>query len=237
MHRVEIEPRLAARLKAERGGKLHLHERLDGPRTAHVVIDLQNGFMEPGAPAEAPVAREIVPNVNAISEAVREAGGINIFVQFTTPPFEDWSSFYSRFPAEHRQAHREAFVADTHYWQLWSGLDIRDEDLIVEKGRFAAFIPGTSNLHDVLQSRGIDTLIITGTVTNVCCESTARDAMQLNYEVLFVSDGTAAFSDAEHNGTLNSLCALFADVMPTEDVVALPHGSNAAPTSVEALAT
>ena len=237
MHRIEIEPGLAARLKRERGGRLHLHERLDAARTAHVVIDLQNGFMEPGAPAEVATAREIVPNVNAISEAVRLAGGTNIFVSFTTPPPDAWSSFYSRFPPEHRQAHREAFVAGSHYWQLWPGLDVHDGDLMVEKGRFAAFIPGTSDLHEILQDRGIDTLIITGTVTNVCCESTARDAMQLNYEVIFVSDGTAAFSDAEHNGTLNSLCALFADVMSTEDVVALLGGSTTAPTPAEALAS
>jgi ureidoacrylate peracid hydrolase len=237
MHRIEIEPHLAARLKRERGGRLHILETLDAARTAHVVIDLQNGFMEPGAPAEVPIAREIVPNVNAISEAVRRAGGTNIFVRFTTPPLDAWSSFYSRFPAEARQAHREAFVADTHYWQLWPGLDIRADDLIVEKGRFAAFIPGTSNLHEVLQSRDIDTLIITGTVTNVCCESTARDAMQFNYNVIFVSDGTAAFSDAEHNGTLNSLCALFADVMSTEDVIALLRGSATMAAPAAALAT
>lgn len=239
MHRIEIEPGLAARLKRERGGKLHLHERLDGPRTAHVVIDLQNGFMEPGAPVEVPAAREIVPNVNAISDAVRRAGGTNVFVRFTTPPdaLTNWSSFYSRFPEDVRRAHQQAFAPGSHYWQLWPGLEVRNEDLIVEKGRFGAFIPGTSDLHDVLQARGIDTLIITGTVTNVCCESTARDAMQLNYEVLFVSDATAAFSDAEHNGTLNSLCALFADVISTEDVVALLAGAAAAARPVEALAT
>src|ERR1044072_8740069 len=165
MHRIEIDPDLAARLREERGGRLHLHERLDGARTAHVVIDLQNGFMEPGSPVEVPIAREVVPNVNAISEAVRAAGGVNVFVRFTTPPLEAWSSFYSRFPPEHRLAHREAFVAGSHYWQLWPGLGVRDEDLIVEKERFGALIPGTSDLHDVLQSRGIDTLIITGTVT------------------------------------------------------------------------
>ena len=74
-------------------------------------------------------------------------------------------------------------------------------------------------MHQILQDRGIDTLIVTGTVTNCCCESTARDAMQLNYKVIFVSDGNAALSDAEHNATLNNMCALFADVMSTEEVV------------------
>jgi ureidoacrylate peracid hydrolase len=238
MHKIEIDPGLAARLKQERGGRLHVLETLDSARTAHLVIDLQNGFMEPGAPVEVPTAREIVANVNTISEAVRRAGGTNIFVQFTTPAdaLEAWSSFYSRFPADARRAHQEAFAPGAHHWQLWPELEVRDGDLTLEKGRFAAFIPGTSSLHEVLQGRGIDTLIITGTVTNVCCESTARDAMQLNYKVIFVSDGTAAFSDAEHNATLNNLCALFADVMSTGDVVALLHSGVAAPVQLEAIA-
>jgi ureidoacrylate peracid hydrolase len=97
----------------------------------------------------------------------------------------------------------------------------------VSKGRFAAFIPGTCDLHQILQERGIDTLIITGTVTNCCCESTARDAMQLNYKVIFVSDGNAALSDAEHNATLNNMCALFADVMSTDEVVSALERSGA----------
>jgi ureidoacrylate peracid hydrolase len=61
--------------------------------------------------------------------------------------------------------------------------------------------------------------------------------MQFNYNVIFVADGTAAFSDAEHNGTLNSLGALFADVMRTADVVALLEDSAAAPAASAALAT
>jgi ureidoacrylate peracid hydrolase len=54
----------------------------------------------------------------------------------------------------------------------------------------------------------------------VCCESTARDAMQMNYKVIFLADGNAAFTDAEHNATLNNMAGLFADVMTTEEVVA-----------------
>ena len=146
---------------------------------------------------------------------------------FTTPvgALQDWSSFYNRFPTQIRKAHQEAFAPGAHYWQLWPQLDIREPDLKVDKGRFAAFIPGTCDLHQLLQDRDIDTLIVTGTLTNCCCESTARDAMQLNYKVIFVSDGNAALSDAEHNATLNNMCALFADVMSAEEVVsALKRG-------------
>jgi ureidoacrylate peracid hydrolase len=220
MHRIEISPGLIEQLARERGGRLHLFEDIDPARTAHVVIDLQNGFMEPGAPVEVPTAREIVPNVNAISRAVRAAGGTNIFVRFTTPvdALDGWSAFYSRFPPESRRAHQAAFAPGAHYWELWPKLDVHPHETRVNKSRFAAFIPGTCDLHEILRSRGIDTLIVTGTLSNCCCESTARDAMQLNYKVIFVSDANAALSDAEHNATLNNMYALFADVMSTDEV-------------------
>ena len=58
-------------------------------------------------------------------------------------------------------------------------------------------------------ARGIDTLIIVGTATNVCCESTARDAMMLNYKVFFVSDANACRTDEEHNATLAILMIMW----------------------------
>jgi ureidoacrylate peracid hydrolase len=223
MHTIEIAPELIERLTKERGGKLHVFDTIDPARTAHVVIDMQNGFLEPGAPVEVPFARAIVPHVNAISDAVRAAGGTNIFVRFTTPPDgrDSWSSFYARFSEAVRDGHAKAFAPGAHYWQLWPELDAREDDLTVDKQRFGAFIPGTCDLHDILQQRGIDTLIITGTLTNCCCESTARDAMQLNYKVIFVSDANATLTDAEHNATLTNMCALFCDVMSTDEVTGL----------------
>ena len=74
-------------------------------------------------------------------------------------------------------------------------------------------------MHEYLQERGIDTLIITGTLTNCCCESTARDAMQMNYKIIFVADANAALTDAAHNATLDNMLMLFADVMTTEEVL------------------
>jgi ureidoacrylate peracid hydrolase len=58
MHNIEINPELLQRLKHQRGGRLHLFDDLQPSRTAHLVIDLQNGFMEPGAPVEVPLARD-----------------------------------------------------------------------------------------------------------------------------------------------------------------------------------
>ena len=62
-------------------------------------------------------------------------------------------------------------------------------------------------------------MLITGTVTNVCCESSARDAMMLNFKTIMVSDGNAARSDAEHNATLAAFYAIFGDVMETAHVI------------------
>ena len=93
------------------------------------------------------------------------------------------------------------------------------KDSIVDKTRFGAFVPGSSDLHDILQARGIDTLIITGTATNVCCESSARDAMMLDYRAIMLSDATATWTDAEHTGTLDNFLLFFGDVMTAAEAI------------------
>ena len=62
-------------------------------------------------------------------------------------------------------------------------------------------------------------MLIAGTLTNICCETTARDAMQLDYKVVMLSDGCATRTDAEHNGTLVSIMSNFGDVSTVRDVI------------------
>jgi ureidoacrylate peracid hydrolase len=225
MHQIRISPEVQARVRAERGAP-HIFDKLDMRRTAHVVVDLQNGFMEPGAPVEVPVAREIVTAVNSISAAVRERGGQNIFLRMTIDE-NSQSSWSNWFAYMHNGANRlrmaEAFARDAHYWRLWPQVDFTGNDIAIDKTRFGAFVPGASRLHEFLQERGIDTLIITGTLTNCCCESTARDAMQMNYKIIFVADANATLTDAAHNATLDNMLMLFADVMTTQEVVGAVH--------------
>ncbi|HYC08807.1 MAG TPA: cysteine hydrolase [Steroidobacteraceae bacterium] len=222
MHEVSLTADLLAQIQSQRG-KLHPFERLDMRRTAHVVVDLQNGFMEPGAPVEVPVAREIVPNVNSISAAVRRGGGRNVFLRMTvdSDSRSRWSNWFAHMHTpQGGAAVADAFARNAHYWQLWPQLEVAATDQIIEKMRFGAFVPGASGLHELLQAQDVDTLIITGTLTNCCCESTARDAMQMNYKVVFVSDATAALTDAAHAATLENMALLFADVMTTGEVIA-----------------
>jgi len=200
----------------------HPFHRLDLARTAHLIVDLQNGFMEPGAPVEVPAARDIIPNVNRISAAVREAGGVNIFLRFILgeDSLKTWSVFYQKLGNSERARNIGAsFAEDQHYAALWPKLERDPRDLILIKRRFSAFIPGTCDLHDTLQRRGIDTLIITGTLTNVCCESSARDAQQMNYRILFASDATAAQTIDAHNAAIQNMHNMFADVATTQELL------------------
>lgn len=210
------------RLAATRGEVRNAFAEINPTRTAHLVIDLQNGFMEPGAPVEVPEARSVVGNVNRISAAVREGGGLNVFVRYTTPGDGDpaWPVFYERLGLA-GEAHRAAFTPGAHYWQLWPELDVHAEDAVVEKCRFSAFTPGASGLDALLRGLGIDTVIVSGTLTNCCCESTARDAMQLNYRVLLATDANAALSDEEHAATLQIMAMVFADLHSTDELVEL----------------
>jgi ureidoacrylate peracid hydrolase len=88
------------------------------------------------------------------------------------------------------------------------------------KNRYSALIPGSSALGRTLRGMGIDTVLIAGTKTNVCCESTARDAMMLDFKVVMVEDCCAALSDTEHQGALENIIQQFGDVMTADEVLA-----------------
>src|SRR5258708_37145578 len=98
----------------------------------------------------------------------------------------------------------DALTRGSKGYELWAELDVEKDDLVVEKTRYSAFVEGSSQLEQVLRAQGIDTILVTGTVTNVCCESTARDAMMRNFKTIMITDGNAAFSDEEHNAALTS---------------------------------
>lgn len=105
--------------------------------------------------------------------------------------------------------------------RLAPDLDVQDNDLFVEKTASSAFFPGASVLDDLLRARGIENVIVTGTVTNICCEATARDASTLGYRVVMAADGNAARRDEDHNATLYTIYRSFGDVRPTAEIIAL----------------
>jgi ureidoacrylate peracid hydrolase len=221
MHQVKIPQTVVDRVIARRG-KEHVYEDLDPARTALIVVDMQNGFMLPGvAFSEIKTAPEIVPNINRLARAVRASGGTVVWIvtTYTKEVETEWSTYYGLSTPTHGAKRSAALTKGHKGHELWASLEVQPDDPIVEKKRFSAMIQGSSNLNAVLSERGIDTLLITGTVTGVCCESTARDAMMLNYKVIMVTDGNAAYSDDEHNAALTAFYATFGDILPTDKLV------------------
>ena len=220
MHQFRMPEEYVKRVVA-RQGRAHVCESFDGPGTALVVVDMQNYFMAEPYQAACPVAQEIVPNINRLAQAVRGADGKVVWIQNLAP----WESEVSWSVAREmhgpdRAKHRwESMQRDAHGFQLWPGLDVRDGDERVVKRRYSAFIQGSSNIENVLKDNGIRTLIVTGVATNVCCESTARDAMMLNYRVLIAEDACASGSAAGHSAALNTFYTNFGDVQSTDEIV------------------
>jgi ureidoacrylate peracid hydrolase len=206
----------------ERRGREHVYDNLDPAKSALVVVDMQNAFMLPGvAHALCPMAEKIVPNINRLAQAVRDTGGTVFWIKTTFTPgaLRDWSTYFEMLSPQRVAKRIEALTADSKGHALWSGLDVRPQDPIVEKNRFSAFIQGSSDLAAVLRARGLDTVLVTGTVTNVCCESTARDAMMLNFKTIMVTDGNAATTDEDHAASLIAFYLTFGDIMSTDMMI------------------
>lgn len=199
---------------------------IDPARTALIVVDLQNAFLSEESAFYVPYGRSIIPAVNCIAEAMRDAGGQVIFLRHTTSSepryaLPDWLA-----EARPRLANTgDIFTPGSVSHAIHDDVVVRPGDLVVDKHRYSAMPETSSSLHIVLQERGFDTLIITGVATHACCESTARDAFMLNYRVIVVADATATYTDELQSSTLFSLASLFSDVRSTSSILNLLNQS------------
>ncbi|MBI5922649.1 MAG: cysteine hydrolase [Betaproteobacteria bacterium] len=220
MHKVSVRQHIIDRVMARRG-RYHWFDRLDPARTALVVIDMQSTFCAPGAPAEVAGSRAIVPQINALTRQLRQRGVPIIWILHANSHLgekSDWEIFFDNVVAsEVRSRTIESLLPGRQ--QVWSELETAPNDLTLVKIRYSAMISGSSSLERVLRNLGVDTVLIAGTKTNVCCESTARDAMMLDFKVVMVEDCMAALSDEEHLATLETFIQQFGDVMTGAEVL------------------
>ena len=164
----------------------------------------------------------IIPNINRLASAIREKGGIVVWVGMTAGANGEsrWSLYHDHFFTPEKGAnHRDQLSPENAGHSFHKDLDMRDSDPVVWKNRFSPFITGASNIEEVLRSRGIDSLVVAGTATNMCCESAARDAMMLDYKVVMVSDANGARYPEDHLAGLTSFYQSFGDVRTTDEVV------------------
>ena len=213
VHPSGIPERIVRKVVARRG-RLHAFERIEAERTALVVIDLDTATV--GANAE---CQDLVPRVNEVAAAVRCAGGVVAWVTSHMPIMP--RHFAAILGNELAAKYFNDGQPDGPGATLWHGLETSARDLIATKSGASAFFPGKCDLKERLDLLGIDTLLIAGAVTNICCESSARDAVELDYKVVMVSDVLSGHAHGLHEASLATFYRIFGDVRPSGEVVAL----------------
>lgn len=141
--------------------------------------------------------RAIVPTVNRLADALRGSGRTVAWLQATFER-DGWPLFFEHMVRPELAAQiLAALRPESADHALWSKLSIAPEDIVVPKYRFSAFLPGASTLPAILRGRGVDTVLIAGCMTNMCCDSSARDAIMTDFRTAMFADCNAAWTDAE----------------------------------------
>jgi len=220
-HRIRL-PRWAQ----ARGAALNDFPMLEPGRTALVNVDMQAAFLAADQPYGNAHARDIVGKVNALSRAMRAAGAPVIWTRQTytaEPPYAppDWQYDAARPGVAGGMA---ALTAGSAGHGIYPAMETAETDLVLDKYRYGAFSCPAGALPAALERLGARMLILTGTLTNCCVESTAREANMAGYKVIVAADATAAVTDAEHNAALLNLRINFADVRRTGEWVGMIGG-------------
>ena len=179
--------------------------------TALFVIDMQHDFLDEGTALHVRSAHAGLAKLAAFVERCRARGMPIVFTRHTYHP--DHNRIEAQlFPDFAARGLREG----TPGWQIPHALAPHAHDIVVDKRRYDAFF-GTK-LEEILRAKGVTTVIITGTMTEVCCESTARGAMMRDFEVLFTSDLTFTRDARRHEQTLDVIRTHFGWVKTSEEL-------------------
>lgn len=201
----------------QKRGRMRIFDRFEPSRTALVIIDMQCFYVD-GLPA----ALQIIPVINRLASAFRERGAHVAWVSMTAgrggkslwPLYHDY--FFS---ADNGARHRDGLTPGNPGHKLHPLLDVQPGDIQSSKDRCSAFFPGACDLHDQLARRAIENVAIGGVVTNFCCETSARDAMMLDYRVAMVSDANAARYAEDHQAGFTTVFQSFGDVLTSDELL------------------
>ena len=187
---------------------------IDPKSSALLVIDMQNAFLSSG-PFELPGGLKIVPGIKDLILRCRQLG---ILVAFTRVYHDDMDEgvYPNLFPDHFDKEGKPRLTRSSPIFQIVSELAPTINDLIIDKGRYSAFYQ--TELEAILRKKGIGTLFIVGLATNVCCESTARDAFFRNFRVIVLSDLNVTYSKEAHEASLENIRNCFGFVVESSEL-------------------
>lgn len=221
---------------------------LEPGRTALLLVDMQSGYIREGAGlvrylrAELPEAhayyldrvnRLVIPNQQRLLALFRELDWPVVFITFAAhlPSAADWLPLRRQREAEieAEAGSKTAILVKGHPdAAVIEELAPRQDELVVNKVSRGAF--NSTGIDALLRNMGITGLVVAGVITNVCVETTARDAADRGFKVVLVNDACATYTQAAHNASMKIFASIFGDVMDTEELLEALNekgGSNA----------
>ena len=182
--------------------------------SALLVIDMQNGFLAPGAMLEVPAGRAIIPGLVSLLEHCRQQSMPVVWIQLDSR--RPWGGvLLDKYPSLEEQ---QVLFRGTRSFELYPDIPTPlENEFDIIRHKYDSF-HGT-NLDILLRNLDVENVIITGVTSNCCCESTARSAFEHDYGVVFASDATAAFEERLHENTLASIRELFGSVMTVSEIL------------------
>ncbi len=190
--------------------------RLDG--AAFLIVDMQNDFVRVGAPLEVADARATIAPIGKVLQRFRAARRPVVFTRFVATPQETllwkWSpQIYPPVNCCHR-GFRRAYSdirSERECIAVIDELAPRPEEHVVDKFGYGAFFH--TNLEDILRAERVDTVVVAGTVTQICVEETARESFHHGFKTIVLSDGVSSFDPELQRAMLKNFAMKFGIVM------------------------
>jgi ureidoacrylate peracid hydrolase len=196
-----------------------LKERCDPRYAALVVVDVQNDFVSPAGSAgkrgeDVSAALAMVPNLLRLIDEARSVGLTIVYIRTTHSEWTDTPSWIYR---SSQKSGLNTCREGTWGAEFYDGIAPRSTERVVIKHRYSAFI--NTDLNTVLKARNIQSVLVCGVATNVCVETTARDAYMYDYYVTMIDDCSAAYEAKLHLGTLENMRRHFGLVASSSEII------------------
>ena len=222
------EPELPAYLVAQstyRRDGLAVFGPLNPRRTALLVLNMQNAWMASDAPfriSPERQPRDVLARIHRFAARLRDGGGQVAWIRTTvgavgTPAY--WSTYYDHFIEPTKRAIAvQALTPGNRLHELHPEVQVESHDWVLDKSRFNDFAFNAHDLDAMLRQANIDTVVVAGTATNICCETTIRDAMSRDYRTFMPHNLVDAPTLDAHHAGLRSVMQAFADVRSANDL-------------------